>query len=100
MYIDKLEGIIKEEQYIRLNNQLNDEIRELEDKRNIIIESIYNNDLSDDNEKCIRLVKEFLNMEQPSREIAVRLIKRIELHQDKTIDIYFNFKKLNILSDN
>lgn len=100
MYIDKLEGIIKEEQYIRLNNQLNDEIRELEDKRNIIIESIYNNDLSDDNEKCIRLVKEFLNMEQPSREIAVRLIKRIELHQDKTIDIYFNFKKLNILSVN
>ena len=100
MYIDKLEGIIKEEQYIRLNNQLNDEIRELEDKRNIIIESIYNNDLSDDNEKCIRLVKEFLNMEQPSREIAVRLIKRIELHQDKTIDIYFNFKKLNILSNN
>ena len=99
MYIDKLEGIIKEEQYIRLNNQLNDEIRELEDKRNIIIESIYNNDLSNDNEKCIRLVKEFLNMEQPSREIAVRLIKRIELHQDKSIDIYFNFKKLNILSD-
>ena len=82
---------------VKLFYQLNDEIRELEDKRNIIIESIYNNDLSDDNEKCIRLVKEFLNMEQPSREIAVRLIKRIELHQDKTIDIYFNFKELNFI---
>lgn len=99
MYIDKLEGNIEEEQYNRIKNKLNDEIRDLEDKRNSIIESIYDNDLSNDNEKCIALVKEFLNMEEPSREIAVRLIKRIELHQDKTIDIYFNFKKLNILSD-
>ncbi len=99
MYIDKLEGNIEEEQYNRIKNKLNDEIRELEDKKNSIIESIYDNDLSNDNEKCIALVKEFLNMEEPSREIAVRLIKRIELHQDKTIDIYFNFKKLNILSD-
>ena len=99
MYIDKLEGNIEEEQYNRIKNKLNDEIRDLEDKKNSIIESIYDNDLSNDNEKCITLVKEFLNMEEPSREIAVRLIKRIELHQDKTIDIYFNFKKLNILSD-
>lgn len=99
MYIDKLEGNIEEEQYNRIKNKLNDEIRDLEDKKNSIIESIYDNDLSNDNEKCIALVKEFLNMEEPSREIAVRLIKRIELHQDKTIDIYFNFKKLNILSD-
>lgn len=99
MYIDKLEGNIEEEQYNRIKNKLNDEIRDLEDKKNSIIESIYDNNLSNDNEKCIALVKEFLNMEEPSREIAVRLIKRIELHQDKTIDIYFNFKKLNILSD-
>ena len=99
MYIDKLEGNIEEEQYNRVKNQLNDEIRELEDKKDSILESIYDNDLSNDNEKCITLVKEFLNMEEPSREIAIRLIKRIELHQDKTIDIYFNFKKLNILSD-
>lgn len=99
MYIDKLEEKISEEQYKRINNQLNDEIIKLEDKRNIIIESLYSNELSNDNENCIDLVKKFLAMEEPNREIAIRLIKRIELHQNKTIDIYFNFKKLNILSN-
>ncbi|MBR3898563.1 MAG: recombinase family protein [Bacilli bacterium] len=96
MYVDKLEGNIEEEQYSRIKNKLNNEIRELEKKKDNIIKNIYDNDLSNDNEKCITMVKDLLNMEKPSRDIVIRLIKKIELHQDKTIDIYFNFKKLNV----
>lgn len=100
MYIDKLEGRITEEMYQRISTNLIQEIKIFEDKKNTIIDNIYNNKLSNDDEKCLNLVREFLSVKKPSREVAVRLIKRIELHQDKTIDIYFNFKKLNILSDN
>ena len=100
MYIDKLESKITEEMYQRISNNLLQEIKILEDKKNTIIDNIYNDKLSNDNELCSNLVKEFLAVKKPSREVAVRLIKRIELHEDKTIDIYFNFKKLNILSDN
>ena len=53
-------------------------------------------DKDDDIEK---LVKEFLKLEKPTPEIMRVLINRIEIHQDKQVDLVFNFKKLNNLSD-
>ena len=94
MYIDKLEKNIEEEQYYRIKNQLYNDIRKLEERKNKILKTLNDNDLSKDKEKCIALVKKFLKLEEFSRDIAVRLIKRIEIHQDKNIDIYFNFKKI------
>ena len=94
MYVEKLEEKIDDEQYNRIKKRLIDEIKELEMKKKSIIEYIHNNNLSFGNNSTT-LVKKFLNMEKPNREIMIRLIKRIELHQDKTIDIYFNFKSLN-----
>ena len=100
MYIEKLEGKITEEMYQRISENMIREIKIIEEKKDTIVENIYNDKLSTDDEKCLALVKEFLSMKEPTRELALRLIKRIELHQDKTLDIYFNFKKLNIISDN
>ena len=51
---------------------------------------------TDDNDSEIeRLVKEFLKLEKPTPEIMRVLINRIEIHQDKQVDLLFNFKKLN-----
>ena len=36
-------------------------------------------------------------MNEPSREIILKLINKIEIHKDKTVDIHFNFKGLNFL---
>lgn len=33
-------------------------------------------------------------------EMALKLINKIEIHKDKKIDIYFNFKELNFLKTN
>ena len=93
MYIEKLEGKITEEMYQRISGNLIREIKIIEEKKDTIVENIYSDKLSTDDEKCLALVKEFLSMKEPSRELALKLIKRIELHQDKTLDIYFNFKK-------
>ncbi|MEG2147075.1 MAG: recombinase family protein [Bacilli bacterium] len=95
MYIEKLEGKISDEMYKRISESIMLEIKIIEKKKDIIIKNIYNNKLLVDNKKCLTLVKEFLCMNDPSREFALKLIKRIELHQDKTIDIYLNFKCCN-----
>ena len=39
-------------------------------------------------------------MEKPTREIIGQFIERIDIHQDKQVDIYFNFKPLQELNEN
>ena len=39
-------------------------------------------------------------MEKPNKEIIREFIERIEIHSDKQVDIYFNFKPLQELNDN
>lgn len=95
MYLDKLESKIAEDMYNRIYQKMTIEIKELEDKKKIISSDIFKNNLSNNDNECMKLIKEFFDIKIPSRDVIFRLIKRIELHQDKTIDIYFNFKKLN-----
>ena len=46
------------------------------------------------------LVEEFLNMENPTKEIIREFIEKIEIHSDKQVDIYFNFKPLQEVNEN
>ena len=87
--------------YNRLSNKIKLEIESNEDKLKIIEEQLNNSDNleEENNTKCDSIVKKFLEMEEPSRDIMMRLINKIEVHNDKTIDIYFNFKKLNFFKD-
>ena len=65
-------------------------------KRCIIDYSKY----QDDNRDIEKIVKEFLNMEKPTPELMRVLINRIEIHQDKQVDLVFNFNKLNLFFNN
>ena len=57
--------------------------------------------MQEDKEKKLdNLVDEFLDMEKPNKEIIREFIERIEIHSDKQVDIYFNFKPLQKLNDN
>ena len=49
----------------------------------------------DNTEKIKSVVKEFLSLNKPTSEIMKVLINRIEIHQDKQVDLYLNFKKIN-----
>ena len=40
-------------------------------------------------------MQEFLELKEPTPEIMKVIINRIEIHQDKQVDLYFNFKELN-----
>lgn len=94
MYVDKLNGKISEEMYERLFNKLKSEIKQKEEEY-IGLKNEQENNADDDIENIKKLVNDFLNLEKPTPEIMKVLINRIEIHQDKQVDIIFNFKKLN-----
>lgn len=94
MYVDKLNNKISEEMYERLFDKLINEVKQKEKEYNEL--KIQKEDNSKEIEK---IVKEFLKVEKPTPEIMKVIINKIEIHQDKQVDIYFNFKKLNDLKD-
>lgn len=99
MYIEKLENKISEEMYKRLSIKLEAKIKDKRNKYAEIEELIKDSD-SDDNSKLKKVIKEFLSLEKPTPELIKVIINRIEVHQDKQVDIVFNFKKLNYFSPN
>ena len=77
---------IKQKRYNELNNDINDNINE-ESKNKMINEYI----------------NKFLSMKEPSRELIINLIDRIEIFEDKTININVSFnknKKIKLSIDN
>ena len=98
MYIDKLNGKITEAMYDRLFKKLINEAKQKE-REYIKTKEIQSNSKQDDSENIKELVKEFLELKKPTPEVMKVIINRIEIHQDKQVDIYFNFKKLNELKD-
>ena len=96
MYIDKLNGKISEEMYERLLKKLRDEAKQKENEY-IEIKERQENFKNDDNKNIKKIVKEFLELRAPSLEVMRVIINRIEIHQDKQVDIVFNFKKINVI---
>ena len=94
MYIDKLNEKISEEMYERLFRKLKGEIKQKEEEY-IGLKNEQENNSDDDIENIKKLVNDFLKLEKPTPEKMKVLINRIEIHQDKQVDIIFNFKKLN-----
>ncbi len=84
--------------YERLLEKFRDEIRQKEDEY-IEIKQKKEEAKKDDTEKIRNVVQEFLTLNKPTSEIMKVIINRIEIHQDKKVDLYFNFKQLNNLKE-
>ncbi len=94
MYVDKLNNKISEEMYNRLFDKLIKEVNQKEKEYNELKNKKEN--ASNNNSKEIeKIVKEFLKLEKPTTEIMKIIINKIEIHQDKQVDIIFNFNRLN-----
>ena len=98
MYVDKLNNKISEEMYERLLEKFRDEIRQKEDEY-IEIKQQKEDAKQDDTEKIKSVVQDYLSLSKPTSEIMKVIINRIEIHQDKQVDLYFNFKQLNNLKE-
>ena len=98
MYVDKLNNKISEEIYERLLEKFRDETRQKEDEY-IEIKQQKEDAKQDDTEKIKSVVQDYLSLSKPTSEIMKVIINRIEIHQDKQVDLYFNFKQLNNLKE-
>lgn len=96
MYVDKLNNKISQEMYERLFSKLISEVNQKEKEYNEL-KNKKEDATQGDSKEIEKIVKEFLKLENPTSEIMKVIINRIEIHQDKQVDIVFNFKKLNNL---
>lgn len=96
MYIDKLLNKITEEMYERVQPKV---LKHIETKKIELKKAedyLYKIENSGEFIKNLKKsVKEFINVEHPTRDLILKLINNILIHEDGTVDIYFNFKGCN-----
>ena len=80
-----------------LLEQIINEIKDNENKINELKNELYNleNNNCVEDKKLKKLIREFLELNNPPRNLIVSLIDRIEISEDNNIDIYYKFKLVN-----
>lgn len=92
IYIDKLNKKITEDQFERVKTKLENELNTMQKK----YDKLNNNMNRTINEKSknkiiIEYINKFLSMKESSRELIINLIDKIEIFEDKTINIKVSF---------
>ena len=91
IYLDRLNNKISEKMYERVLKKLQEEIKKKESEY-IEIKKQKEETKQDETEKIKNVILEFLELKEPTPEIMKVIINRIEIHQNKQVDLYFNFK--------
>ena len=76
--------------YNNLTIEINDSKNKIKEYEKILFD--LENNQSTYNNYYLDKIKEFLEMKNPSRALIISLIDRIEIDEDKNIDIYYKFK--------
>lgn len=107
MYMDKLRGVLQEEDYIRVSQKfnfertkLNEQKKELEQKLIGFDNKIESKNHTKEEKELDKLIEEFLKLDKIDKIYLYRLINKIEIDKDKNVYIYFNFSKLNSINEN
>ena len=101
MYEDRLAGIISLEEYMKNANRIKELVKSYEQSiKEFEQELSGKSNQEEKKDRLDNLVAEFLNMKKPNKEIIREFIEKIEIHSDKQVDIYFNFKPLQEMNEN
>ena len=108
MYMDKLIGVLQEEDYIRVSQKFNFEKAKLNEQKNELEQKLIGtedkiarkNHTKKEEKELDELIENFLKLEKIDKIYLYRLINKIEIDKDKNIYIYFNFSKLNSINEN
>ena len=96
IYIDKLNKVIAEEQFNRIKIKLENELKIKQDRYIELVSNINEKSNNEMNRKKIeKFIYEFLSIEKPNRELIVNLIDRIEIFENKKINIKVSFNNSN-----
>lgn len=93
MYMDRLAGILNDEDFQRIYLRVKSDRAKLEDQRKDLQTKKESPAKAEDEAKV--LVQRFLTNACASRELLISLIERVELTEDKQLYIKFRFKQLN-----
>ncbi len=92
IYIDKLNGIISLEQFERMKLKLETDLENKKNEYQKLTDNRINMlDKKEYNKKIEKYINNFITMKEPSRELIVNLIDKIELFNDKRINIIVTF---------
>ena len=101
MYEDRLAGIISLEEYMKNAERIKEIVKGYEQAIKEFEQELSGENKADNNKSRLdNLVDEFLKIKNPTKEIIREFIEKIEIHSDKQVDIYFNFKPLQELNNN
>ena len=100
MYDDRLAGIISLDEYMKNANRIKEIVKGYEENIKDLEKELAGENTKNKETKLDNLIEEFLEMEKPTKEIIREFIEKIEIHSDKQVDIYFNFKPLQDLNNN
>ncbi len=92
IYLDKLNKVISEDQFKRVKIILENDLNNKQDK--LIKLNNCNNcnsSIEEKNKRIEKCINDFLDMKDFSRELIINLINRIEIFEDKTINIKVTF---------
>ena len=90
--MDRLSGLLAEEDFARIYRRLREERDALEKKRGAL--QAQAEEVVKTEEQAEKLVREFVGSAGTNRELLISLIERVELTEDKRIIIRFRFQEL------
>ena len=98
LYMDRLDDIITPDTYKKLTDKFEEQKQEMQkqiDELNKSITDYKENNKIEDLLETGRIVKEYLKTRKnPPRDLILKIIDKIEIHQDKTVDLHFKLKQL------
>jgi hypothetical protein len=90
VYMDKLAGVLDEEDFMRIYSRLKEERTALESK--LLLHKSDQQAPKEKQRQIKRLVERFMNMQGCNRALIVSLVEKVEMTEDKQILVYFRFR--------
>ena len=97
IYIDKLNKKITENQFERVKVKLEQELNIKKKRYNELHTNVSNTHLKE-NKIIYEYINNFLDMKEFNRELIINLIDKIEIYEDKSINITVIYKESKIIN--
>ena len=91
IYFDKTNRVISDKEFTILKAELENDKNKYLEKIKEIEEKLNQNKRQKDTYDIENIIKKFLTLKNPSKQILMELIKKIEIMKNKQIKIYLNF---------
>lgn len=92
LYKDKVSGIISSDEFVSIKLDLSSEKETLENNIDSLKKMLGNSKVNLMDEKTkLKIIKDFLKMKNPDKQIMKELISKITINENKEVRIYFKF---------